>query len=53
VLRDAYRVDGVAGDEVRRSLRKVRTLLVDLGLVGPVGRFLWRRFGLWDDAVRA
>jgi hypothetical protein len=53
VLRDAYRVDGVAGDEVRRSLRKVRTLLVDLGLVGPVGRFLWRHFGLWDDAVRA
>lgn len=53
VLRDAYRVDGVAGDEVRRSLRKVRTLLADLGLVGPVGRVLWRRFGLWDDAERA
>jgi hypothetical protein len=49
VVREAYRPDGPAGDAVRESLRKVRTLLVDLGLVGPLGKRLWKRFGLWEE----
>lgn len=49
VLREAYRPDGPAGDEVRASLRKVRRLLVELGLVGPIARRQWRRLGIWDD----
>jgi hypothetical protein len=38
---------------VRDSLRKVRTLLVELGLVGPVSKRLWKRFRLWDEPAAA
>src|ERR671919_1036947 len=31
------------------SLRKVRNLLVELGLVPPVSKRLWRRLGIWDE----
>jgi hypothetical protein len=34
---------------VRESLRKVRSLLVDLGLVTPVSKRLWRAFDIWDE----
>ena len=53
VLREAYRADGPAGQGVRDSLRKVRTLLVELGLVGPVSKLLWKRFRLWDEPAAA
>ncbi|MDQ6696484.1 MAG: diiron oxygenase [Actinomycetota bacterium] len=49
VLREAYPHDGSAAQDVRDSLRKVRELLVELGLVGPVGRRLWKRLRLWDE----
>ena len=49
-LRQAYPRDGIAAQGVRDSLRKVRTLLVELGLVGPVSKQLWKRLRLWDDA---
>ncbi len=49
VLREAYSPDGPAAQAVRDSLRKVRTLLVELGLVGPVSKRLWKRLRLWDD----
>jgi hypothetical protein len=34
----------------RDSLRKL-PLLVDLGLVTPVAKRLWRAFDTWDDAA--
>src|SRR5258708_13467871 len=49
VLREAYPRDGTAAQAVRDSLRKVRELLVELGLVGPVAKRLWKRLRLWDD----
>jgi hypothetical protein len=49
VLREAYPRDGAAAQAVRDSLRKVRELLVELGLVGPVATRLWKRLRLWDD----
>ena len=49
VLAEAYRPDGPAAQEVRDSLRKVRELLDDLGLITPVSLRLWRRFGIWDQ----
>ena len=49
VLREAYGPDSASRQDVRDSLRKVRTLLTDLGLVTPVSQRLWRRLGLWDD----
>jgi hypothetical protein len=48
-LREAYRRDGPAAQGVRDSLRKVRELLVELGLVGPVGKRLWKLLRLWDE----
>lgn len=54
VLREAYPKDGPAAQAVRDSLRKVRELLVELGLVGPVSKRIWKRLRLWDEpAVRA
>jgi hypothetical protein len=49
VLREAYPRDGTAAQAVRDSLRKVRELLDDLGLVGPVAKRVWKRLRLWDD----
>lgn len=51
VLRQAYAKDGPAPQAVRDSLRKVRTLLVDLGLVNGVSKVLWKRLGIWDEAA--
>jgi hypothetical protein len=49
VLAEAYPKDGPAAQAVRDSLRKVRELLVELGLVGPVSKALWKRLRLWDE----
>jgi hypothetical protein len=49
VLREAYPRDGTAAQAVQDSLRKVRELLDELGLVGPVSKRLWKRLRLWDD----
>jgi hypothetical protein len=48
VLREAYGKDAPSRDEVRASLRKVRNLLVDVGLVTPVSKRLWRALGIWE-----
>lgn len=53
VLQEAYDPDGRAGQQVRESLRKLRNLLVELDLVGPVGKRLWKRFRLWEDEPRS
>jgi hypothetical protein len=49
VLAEAYPKDGPAAQAVRDSLRKVRELLVELGLVGPVSKALWKKLRLWDE----
>jgi hypothetical protein len=48
VLAEAYGPSAPSRDEVRASLRKVRTLLTELGLVTPVSRRLWQTFGIWE-----
>ena len=49
VVREAY----VDNPEFRRetvvALRKVRRLARELGIVNPVSRRIWERFGIWDD----
>jgi hypothetical protein len=50
-LDEAYRRDGPAGQAVRDSLTKVRNLLVELDLVDPAAKQLWRALGIWDDAA--
>ena len=49
VIKQAYNDDPAARQAVRDSLRKVRTLCVDLGIVTPMSKQLWKRFGIWDD----
>jgi P-aminobenzoate N-oxygenase AurF len=53
VIAEAYGVESSSRDEVRASLRKVRNLLVELGLVTVPAKRLWETFGIWappDDA---
>ncbi len=55
VIREAYR-SPQARAERRNSLAKVRELAVELGLVGPANRRLWKALGLWPqrgDEARA
>jgi P-aminobenzoate N-oxygenase AurF len=49
VIREAYGPGTPSRDRVRESLRKVRSLLVELDLVGPASKRLWRAFDIWDD----
>jgi hypothetical protein len=48
-LRQAYGSHSPSRQEATDSLRKVRNLLVELGLVPPVSKRLWRRLGIWDE----
>ena len=50
VLRDAFGPGSQSRQDARDSLRKVRNLLVELGLVTPAAKRLWRRLGIWDEA---
>jgi hypothetical protein len=52
VIREAYGRGTPSRDEVRSSLRKVRNLLVDLGLVGPLTTPIWKAFGIWEEPQR-
>jgi hypothetical protein len=49
VLTEAYGSGTPSRDEVRASLRKVRTLLTDLELVTPVSKKMWQSFGIWEE----
>jgi hypothetical protein len=49
VIREAYGPGTPSRDRVRESLRKVRSLLIELDLVGPLSKRLWRAFDIWDD----
>jgi hypothetical protein len=51
VIRQAYGRGTPSRQQVRESLRKVRTLLVELGLVTPVSKRLWRAFDIWDESA--
>jgi hypothetical protein len=51
VVDEAYGPGTPSRQQVRDSLRKVRALLVDLGLVTPVSRRLWKAFDIWDDTA--
>jgi hypothetical protein len=48
VLTEAYGPGTPSRDEVRASLRKVRALLTELGLVTPVSMRLWKAFGILE-----
>ncbi len=51
VIAQAYGPGTPSHDATLQSLRKVRSLLVDLGLVTTPTKMLWRLLGIWDDAT--
>jgi hypothetical protein len=53
VLKEAFDDNPQARQYVRDSLRKVRTLAVELGIVTPVSKQLWKAFGIWEDIAPA
>lgn len=53
VLRQAYYRNPESMQFARDALRKVRELAVELGIVTPPAKFLWKRFGIWDEPRRA
>jgi hypothetical protein len=52
-LAEAYGPGSAARDETRASLRKVRNLLTELGLITPISKRLWRTFGIWEEPSAA
>ena len=48
VLGEAYGRDTPSRDEVCASLRKVRGLLAELGLITPTTRRVWQALGIWE-----
>jgi hypothetical protein len=52
VLVEAYGPASPARDATRESLRKVRSLLTELGLVTPTAKRLWKTFGIWEEPAR-
>ncbi|MGH9096440.1 MAG: AurF N-oxygenase family protein [Acidimicrobiales bacterium] len=49
VLTEAYSQNQQFRDEALASLRKVRRLCSELGILGPAYSRLWRALGLWED----
>jgi para-aminobenzoate N-oxygenase AurF len=49
VLREAYKRNPDARQYVLDSLRKVRNLALELGIITPVSKQLWKAFGIWDE----
>jgi hypothetical protein len=48
VIAEAYGPGSIAREQTQASLRKVRSLLVELGLVTSFSRRLWKAFGIWE-----
>jgi hypothetical protein len=53
VVAAAYGPGSTSRDDVRASLRKVRDLLVELELVTPLSKWLWKAFGIWESSAKA
>jgi hypothetical protein len=51
VIDAAYGPGSIAREQTQASLRKVRSLLVELGLVTPFSRRLWKAFGIWEESA--
>jgi hypothetical protein len=49
VIKEAFDDNPQARQFVKDSIRKVRNLCVELGIVSPVSKQLWKGFGIWDE----
>ena len=52
VVRQAYVDNPESRQFVKDSLRKVRELAVDIGIVTPASKLVWKHFGIWDEPRR-
>lgn len=48
VVRAAYR-NPASQAEISNSVGKIRDLMAELGVIGPVNRRVWKAFGIWDE----
>jgi hypothetical protein len=53
VIREAYTRNRKHRHDTLEALRKVRELLVEIGVVTPASRRLWRWLGIWEGPVPA
>jgi hypothetical protein len=53
VIKEAFDDNPGARQFVRDSIRKVRNLCVELGIVTPASKLLWKAFGIWDEPALA
>jgi hypothetical protein len=53
VIREAFTDNPDAKQYVRDSLKKVRNLCIELGVVTPTAKRLWKAFGIWDEPAPA
>src|SRR5437764_5494676 len=49
VIKEAFDDNPQARQFVKDSIRKVRNLCVELGIVTPISKQLWKAFGIWDE----
>jgi len=52
VLNDAYYRNAESFQFPRDTLRKVRELAVELRMVTPLSKAVWKTFGIWDEPPR-
>ncbi|HUQ40193.1 MAG TPA: diiron oxygenase [Acidimicrobiales bacterium] len=50
VIKEAYGDNPKTRQALKDSLHKVRKLCIDLGIVSPASKLLWKRLGIWDAA---
>jgi hypothetical protein len=53
VIKEAFDDNPQARQFVKDSIRKVRNLCVELGIVMFVSKRLWKAFGIWDEPTSA
>jgi len=49
VIKEAFDDNPEARQFVKDSIRKVRNLCVELGIITTVSKRLWKAFGIWDE----
>jgi hypothetical protein len=53
VIKEAYDDNPQARQFVKDSIRKVRNLCIELRIITPVSKLLWKAFGIWDESSAA
>ena len=52
-IKEAYDRNPAARQHVRDSLKKVRNLCIELRIITPASKLLWKAFGIWEEPAAA